>query len=120
MEMVDILAPPDFAKTGQVKSKTQAISTVTGSVFSTLDQFNLPGAGLFINNEAQSSRWGPNALRCHRRRLLPSRRNHLDGLREIKEEIGRIIAIKISPTLAKNSSSAGYQRQYVKSSSTFT
>lgn len=89
MEKVDILTPPDFAKTGQVKSKTQALKD--GDWLGTFHLWiiqNQPLPAILYQQRSPNSVWGPMLLDVTVGGYYQAGENRTDGLREVKEELG--------------------------------
>jgi hypothetical protein len=102
MEMVDILAPPDFAKTGQIKSKTQALKDGDWlGVFNVWLIQDKPLASLVYQQRSPTSRWGPNLLDVTVGGYYQTGETIKDGLREIQEEIGRFYSYQDLTYLGK-------------------
>lgn len=89
MEQVEVLAPPDFRHTGQVKTKSQAIKAEDW-----LGVFHLwliqrhPVPALIYQLRSPNSSWGPNLLDVTVGGSYKVGENRLAGLREVKEELG--------------------------------
>lgn len=90
MEFVDILQPPDFSKSGKIKSLEQAWADEdwTGS-------FNLwiiktePFPAIIYQQRSSNSSWAPNKLDVSAGGHYMAGEEIQDGLREVKEELGK-------------------------------
>jgi hypothetical protein len=89
MEMVDILTPPAFSKTGRVKTKAQALkdSDWLGVFHLWIVQSN-PEPAVVYQIRSPGSRWGPNLLDVTIGGYYQAGESTKDGLREAQEELG--------------------------------
>lgn len=89
MEKVDILAPPDFAKTGQVKTKKQAVADGhwlgVSNIWIIQDK---PLPAIIYQQRSPLSSWGPMLLDVTVGGYYQTGETRIDGFREIKEELG--------------------------------
>jgi hypothetical protein len=89
-EQVDILQPPLFKPTGEVKSREQAYRD--GNWIGT---FNLwivakdPEPAIIYQQRSPQSRWAPNLLDVTAGGHLQAGEKLTDGLREVDEELGK-------------------------------
>ena len=89
MEKVAILAPPAFAPTGQVLPRTQAIKAqVWLGVFHLWIVQRQPVPALIYQQRSPNSSWGPLLLDVTVGGYYLAGEHRLDGLREVKEELG--------------------------------
>src|SRR5262249_19061079 len=89
-EEVDILAPPLFGKTGQVKSREQAYDDGDW-----LGTFNLwivrrtPVPAIVYQIRGPHKSWAPNKMDVAVGGRYDAGESFTDGLREVKEELGK-------------------------------
>lgn len=90
MEYVDILTPPLFQKSGQIKSRKQAIQDGDW-----IGAFNLwiiqtdPEPAIIYQLRTPQSSWEPSKLDVSAGGNLSAGESMLDGLREAEEELGK-------------------------------
>jgi len=90
MEKVDILEPPTFQKSGEVKTLKQAWNDEDW-----IGTFNLwiiqkkPLPSVIYQQRSPKSNWAPNKLDVTAGGHLESGEDVIDGLREVKEELGK-------------------------------
>jgi hypothetical protein len=89
MEKVDILAPPDFAKTGVIKTKAQAIEASDWlGIFHLWVIQDEPVPAIIYQQRSPKALWGPMLLDVTVGGHYRVGETRLDGLREVKEELG--------------------------------
>lgn len=90
MEQVDILIPPTFQKSGVVKSRNQAVAD--GDWIGTFNLWILqsdPEPAIVYQQRSPTSTWAPNKLDVTAGGHYQAGESIFDGLREVKEELGR-------------------------------
>lgn len=90
MEDVDILTPPTFEKSGVIKPRNQAIAD--GDWIGTFNLWiiqSTPEPGIIYQQRSPQSTWAPNKLDVTAGGHYEAGESMLDGLREVKEELGR-------------------------------
>ena len=95
MEKVDILLPPTFEKSGTVKTRKQAI--VDGDWIGTFNLWIIqsePTPSIVYQQRSSRSTWAPNKLDVTAGGHYQAGETIFDGLREVKEELGRIYSKK--------------------------
>ena len=90
MEKLDILVPPRFSKSGVVKTRDQAVNDEDWvGTFNLLVVQSKPEPAVIYQLRSPKTKWAPNKLDVTAGGHYQSGENLFDGLREIKEEIGR-------------------------------
>lgn len=90
MEMVDILKPPSFDKSGISKTRSQAIAD--GDWIGTFNLWIIkssPVPSIVYQQRSSNSTWAPNLLDVSAGGHYQAGETILDGLREVKEELGK-------------------------------
>lgn len=90
MEQVDILLPPTFEKSGVVKSRKQAIAD--GDWIGTFNLWIIqsePVPSIVYQQRSTLSTWAPSKLDVTAGGHYEAGETIFDGLREVKEELGR-------------------------------
>ena len=89
MEKVDILIPPDFTKTGQIKTKKEAIKAGDWlGIFHLWVVQDEPISAIIYQQRSPQASWGPLLLDVTVGGHYRVGETRLDGLREVKEELG--------------------------------
>lgn len=91
MEQVDILLPPTFEKSGVIKSGTDAITN--GDWIGTFNLWIIqtdPVPAIVYQQRSSQSTWAPNKLDVTAGGHYQAGETIFDGLREVKEELGRM------------------------------
>lgn len=95
MEQIDILKPPTFKKSGQTKDLAQAWKDEDW-----IGTFNLwivqskPEPAIIYQQRSPKSSWAPNKLDVSAGGHYAAGEQILDGMREVKEELGKSYAAK--------------------------
>jgi 8-oxo-dGTP pyrophosphatase MutT (NUDIX family) len=98
MEHVDILQPPDFHKSGVVKPKKKALADEDWlGIFHLWILQDEPLPAIVYQQRSPNASWGPNLLDVSVGGHYQAGESRLDGLREVKEEVG----IDYDPKLVK-------------------
>lgn len=90
MEQVDILLPPTFEKSGVIKPRDKAISD--GDWIGTFNLWIIqsePVPSIIYQQRSSRSTWAPNKLDVTTGGHYQAGETIFDGLREVKEELGR-------------------------------
>ena len=90
MEQVDTLNPPTFQKSGVVKPRNQAIAD--GDWIGTFNLWIIrsePEPAIIYQQRSPNSTWAPNKLDVTAGGHYQAGETIFDGLREVKEELGR-------------------------------
>src|SRR3989344_343238 len=94
MEQVDLLSPPTFEKSGVVKPRDQAIAD--GDWIGTFNLWIIrsePEPSIIYQQRSPKSSWAPNKLDVTTGGHYQAGESIYDGLREVKEELGRTYQI---------------------------
>lgn len=90
MELVDILLPPTFKKSGQVKTLDQAWTDEDWiGTFNLWIVQNSPVPSVVYQQRSPNSNWAPSKLDVTAGGHYDAGEEILDGLREVKEELGK-------------------------------